>query len=228
MPDLEPSRLFDPRTSVILIGSNRALLNWVAYALVRSYPGGYLWGHVRLDGEVYDEDDLLRKHIIPPERFISVEPNELKRDEFAGSVAVGGLARSEKDEEAIRQFSDFLRLPQQTQRLFSELPRKGPTPILVLSCAHRLAALYTVEAVSPTLRSIVELGGSTLQIWADAPTSARLAFEHVLHLKRDELRNWKEAVLSVEKGWPTGPLRTGAEVRLGELPLVTTVLDHGP
>ena len=223
MIDFPPSGLFHPRTSVILIGSNRARLNWLAYAFVRDYPGGYLWGHVRLEGEVLDENDLLAKHLIPPEKFISVAPGELKGDDFAGNVALGGIARSEEEDESVQRFADFLRLPEQTQRLFSELPTKEPTPILVLSCAHRLAALYPPESVAPTVRSIVELGGSTLQTWADAPTSTRFTFEHILHLKRDGFRNWRDSTLTVEKGWSSGPLRTGAELRLGDLPSLEAV-----
>ncbi len=225
MADFALSGLFHPRTSVVLIGSNRARLNWLAYAFVRDYPGGFLWGHVRLEGEVLDDDDLLKTQIIPPEKFISVAPSELMRNELAGNVALGGLSRSEEDEESVSRFADFLRLPEQTQRLFSELPTEEPRPVLVLSCAHRLATLYPIEALGPTVRSVVELGGSTLQTWADAPSSSRFAFEHILHLKRDESRSWRDTVLAVEKGWPTGPLRTGAELRVGDLPSVEAVFE---
>lgn len=226
MIDFPPPGLFHPRTSVILIGSNRSRLDGLAYALVRDYPGGYLWGHVRFEGEVLDKDDLRMRRLIPPEKFISVTPGELKGDALAGDVALGGISRSEGEDESVRRFADFLRLPDQTQRLFSELPTKEPTPILVLSCAHRLAALYPAESVAPTVRSIVELGGSTVQTWVEAPTSARFAFEHILHLQRDGFRNWKDARLTVERGWSAGPLQTGAELRLRDLPTLEAVFEQ--
>jgi len=218
------SGLFEPSTSVFLRGSSRPLLNWVAYALVAEHPGGYLWGHVQLAGEILEETDLLKRKLIPPERLITVAPHELMRDEYIGNVALGGLLRSDTDVDAVRGFADFLRLPAQTQEMISRLPPGGPRPVLVLSGAHRLAALYSEESVGPTVRTVVAVGGSMLAVWADAAVSARREFEHVLHLEGDEPSKWKEAVLTVEKGWPTGPLRSGAELRLREVPVVVSVL----
>jgi hypothetical protein len=216
--------LFDPRTSVILCGSGRALLNWVAYGLVAEHPGGFIWGHVRLDGEVLEDSDLLKTQLIPPDRLITVSPRDLVRDERAGNVAMNGLLRSEKDDDLVRGFADFLRLPRQTQELISRLPRDGPRPVLVLSGAQRLGPLYASEAVGPTLDAIVRSGGSVLMIWAEAPVSGRLHFDHILHLKGEEPSRWKEGSLTVERGWPSGPLRTGATVGLQDLAPVAGVL----
>jgi len=224
LTELGPSDLFDPPTSVFLCGSGRSLLNWVAYALVVDHPGGFVWGHVRLEGEVLEDSDLLKTQLIPRERFIAVSPGELKRDELAGNVAVSGLMRSQEEGEPVRRFSDFLRLPAQTRDLISRLPREGSPPVLVLSGGHRLAALYSADTVAPTVRSIVEFGGSMLMTWADAPVKGRLEFERILHLKGDDPSQWRTAVLSVEKGWAGGPLRTGAELRLADLAPVASVL----
>lgn len=177
-----------------------------------------------MEDEVLEDTDPLKTQTIPREKFIAVSPNELMPDDFRGNVALGGLARSEGEEESVRRFADFLRLPDQTQRLFSELPREGPSPVLVLSCAHRLAPLYTPEAVGPTIRRIIEFGGSVLVTWAETRVRARFEFDRVLYLKGDEPKRWKEAVLTVEKGWPTGPLTTGAELRLSDISMVASVL----
>jgi hypothetical protein len=209
---------------VFLCGSGRSLLNWVAYALVANHPGGFLWGHVRLEGEVFEESDLLKTPLIPRERFTTVSPKELARDEFAGNLAVGGLVRSEKEDESVRSFADFLRLPAQTQEMISRLPREEPLPVLVLSGAHRLGALYSLDTVGPTVRSIVELGSSMMMVWADAPVAGRLEFERILHVRGEEPSKWRDAVLTVEKGWPSGPLRTGTQLRLGEVPGIASAL----
>ena len=134
--------------------------------------------------------------------------------------------RSEGEDELVRRFADFLRLPAQTQDMISRLPREGPSPVLVLSGGQRLAALYPVEAVGPTIRSIVQFGGSMLMTWAEAPNEGRLEFERVLHVKGYDQSKWRDAVLTVEKGWSTGPLRTGAELRLGDVAPVATVLSR--
>jgi len=218
--------LFEPRTSVFLSGSSRPLLNWVAYALVAERPGGFLWGHVQLEGEILDEGDLLKTQLIPRDRLIIVSPIELVRDELAGNLALGGLVRSEKADDSVRSFADFLRLPAQTQEMISRLPREGPQPVLVLSGGHRIAPYYSAETVGPTIRSIVESGGSMLVTWADTLVAARLEFERVLQLKGDEPAKWRDAVLKVEKGWSTDPLRSGAELRLGDLPGIASVLSR--
>jgi len=220
----EPPDLFEPRTSVILCGSKRALLRWVAYALVAGHPGGFIWGHVRMEDEVFEESDLLKTKLIPRDRFLTVLPRELTRDELAGNVAIGGLMPSETDKDEVRRFADLLRLPKQTQELFSRLPRQGPTPVLVLSGGQRLAALYSMETVGPTLRSILRFGGSMLMTWAEAPPAGRLEFERILHLEGNEPSQWRDAVLRVERGWPSGPLRTGAELRLRDLAPVASIL----
>lgn len=224
MKEFDPPDLFDPRTSVLLCGSGRSLLRWVAYAFVAERPGGFFWGHVRMEGEVFEDTDLLKTQRLPRDRFISVLPTELMRDELAGNVALGGLMRSEEEDAQVRRFADFLRLPKQTQDLFSRLPREGPSPVLVLSGGQRLAALYSLESVGPTVRSIVHFGGSMLMTWAEAPPAGRFEFERVLHLDGYETSKWRDAVLTVEIGWPTGPLQTGAKLRLRDVAPVASVL----
>jgi len=216
--------LFEPRTSVILCGSGRSLLNWVAYGLVLTHPGGFLWGHVRLEGEVLEETDLLKTSLIPPDHLIVVAPGELERNDLEGNVALSYLVRSGREDEAVRSFAEFLRLPHQTKEMISRLPKDGPRPVLVLSGAHRLHTLYPPDVVGRVVRAIVEAGGPVLMLWADAPNANRFGYDHILHLAGHEPAKWQEAVLTVEKGWAHGPLSTGAKVGLTDLPPVAEVL----
>ena len=222
--DASPQDLFEPRTSVILCGSGRALMNWVAYALVLGHTGGFLWGHVKLEGEVLEDTDLLKTPLIPPDRLIVVAPKELERNEVEGNVAISYLIRSEGEDEAARSFAGFLRLPRQTQEMIAGFPPEGPRPVLVLSGAHRLNALNPPDVVGPMIRTVVETGGPVIELWADAPNDTRFGFEHVLHLKGEEPSKWREGFLTVEKGWAQGPFQTGAKVGLPELPSVAAVL----
>jgi len=219
-----PSDVFARPTSAILCGANRSLLNWVAYGLAASEGREFVWTNVELDGEVMEDSDLLSKDLIPRDRFLTVRPNTLVRDEFAGNVALGGLVRTDEPTEAIRRFADFLRLPLHTQAVISRLPRTGPPVVLVLSNVQRMAALYPTEAVAPTVRSIVESGASLLLTWADAPSKGRFAFENVLHLRGSEPSAWREAVLRVEQASPDGPLRAGDELCLGDFAPVASTL----
>jgi hypothetical protein len=179
-----------------------------------------------LEDEVLEDLDPMRTQLIPRDRFISVSPSELVPDELGGNVALTGLVRSEGDAEHVRRFADFLRLPKQTQDLFSRLPTEGPSPVLVLSGAQRLAPFYSAKTEAPTLRAIVESGGSTLMTWEEAPLARRFLYEHVLQLKGYEPSEWRDAVLTVEKGWPTGPLQTGAKLPLRDVAPVASVLSR--
>jgi len=216
--------LFEPRTSVIMCGSGRSLLNWVAYGLVVGHTGGYLWGHVQLQGEVLEDSDLLKTPLIPRERLIVVAPKELERNERGGNVGLNSLIRSDGEEETVRSFSEFLHLPRQTQEMIAELPPDGPRPVLVLSGAHRLNTLNPPDVVGPMIRTVVDTGGPVLELWADAPNDTRFGFEHILHLSGGEPSRWREAFVTVEKGWTQGPLQTGAKVSLRDLPPVAAVL----
>jgi len=222
--DASPQDLFEPRTSVILCGSGRSLLNWVAYGLVLGHPGGFLWGHVRLEGEVLEDTDLLKTSLIRPDHLIVVAPKELERNEAEGNVAISSLIQSEGDEEASHSFVEFLRLPHQTQQMIAELPPDRTGPVLVLSGAHRLHTFYPPDVVGPIIRELVEAGGPVFMLWADAPNANRLGYEHILHLKGEEPSKWREAFVTVERGWPEGPLQTGAKVSLRDLPSVAAVL----
>jgi len=224
MHDSPPSEMFSRSTSVFLCGDSRPLLNWVAYALIAAHSAGLVWTNIQLEDEVPDDADLLSTKLLPPDRFLTVSPKELAPDDFAGNVALGGLVRSDEPPDVVRRFADFLRLPLHTQALLSRLPRDGTAVVLVLSNGHRIAALYTTATVAPTVRSIVEAGASLLMTWADAPPGGRLAFEHVLHLRGNAPAAWRDAVLRVEKGSSSGPLRTGAEFRLGDWPMVASIL----
>lgn len=224
MVDIALGGMFDRPTSVILYGDSRPLLNWVAFALAVGNPGGYAWTDIQLEGEVRDDADLLRTHLIPEDRFFEVSPDRLILDDFAGNVALGGLVRSGDPPETVQRFADFLRLPSHAQSLISRLPRDGPPAVLVLSNGQRIAALYSWETAAPAIRSVVQSGASLLLTWAEAPTRGRLEFERVFHLKGSDRATWRDGILSVERGTSTGPLRTAVELRLGDLPEVASVL----
>jgi len=179
-----------------------------------------------LEGEVLEDTDLLKTPLIPPNQLIVVAPKELERNELESNVALSALVRTDDDQDAAHSLSEFLRLPHQTQEMIAALPADRPRPVLVLSGAHRLHTLYPPEVVPPLIRTIVETGGPVCMLWADAPNANRFGYEHVLHLKGEEPSKWREASLTVEKGWAEGPLQTGATVRLSELASVAAVLEN--
>lgn len=219
--------IFGRPTSVILCGSSRPLLNWVAYALASTTDSGFIWTDVRLEGEVLADSDPLARGLVPPDRLAVVYPNVLKPNDAAANMAIGGVVRSDEPPDTVRRMVDFLRLPLPTQRLLAGAPPGGRPMVLVLSNAHHMTVLYPTETVAPVLRAVIDAGAILFVTFADAPRESRHAFETILHVGGNDPKAWKRATLRVEKGPSGGPLRAGSEHRLGELEVVAAVLGRG-
>ncbi|MCI4360729.1 MAG: hypothetical protein L3J91_03425, partial [Thermoplasmata archaeon] len=116
-------------------------------------PGRDLfWTDVALRGAVGQDVDPLTSTLLPPDRVSVVFANELERDEPSARLAdaaVGGVLRADESPEMLRRIAGFLRLPAHTQELLSRVPSGGPPPIIVLSNAHRMVALYPHDTVAP-------------------------------------------------------------------------------
>ena len=217
--------LFPNPTSVIICGSNRPLLNWVAYALAVSSDPNLHWTDVRISGEVLSRDDLLMRDRIPPERLHLVAPRELAPDDATANVAVSAVIRDEDTPEELRRVVEFLRLPPPTQQLLAETPSEGVPRVVVLSNGHRLLALYPeIGVVAPTVRAIVGSGVVFIMTFADAPPGGRVAFDTVLQLEGQDPGSWRDATLRVEKTPSTSVFRSGSEVRLADFGPVAAVL----
>jgi hypothetical protein len=224
---VRPDRIFNRPTSVIVCGSNRPLLNWVAYALASITDPGFIWTDVRLQGEVLADADPLSRNLIPPDRMNVVHPKELALHRGGAKAVAESVIRADEPTDTVRRLADFLRLPLHTQRLLSAGPSQGQPMVLVLSNGHRLVAFYPTDAVGPTVRAIVESGATLIMTFADAPPEGRLVFETVLHLEGNDTRGWRQASLTAEKGPADGPLRSGSAYRLGEFDPVTDILASG-
>lgn len=210
-------RIFEGPTSVIICGSDRPLLNWVAYALAVASDAEFHWTDVRLEGEVLAPEDLLSRNVIPTEQLSTVRPPDLAPDDTTANVAVSAVIRSDEPPDEVRRLVEFLRLPAQTQSVLSRVAGGESPRVVVLSNGHRLVAIYpNIEVVRPTLRAIVASGVVLIMTFADAAPQGRFAFDTVIHVDSSARQDWRRATARVEKGASTGFLRAGAEYRLGE------------
>lgn len=217
-------KAFSRPTSVVVYGTSRPLLNWVAYAWACAADREVIWVDVRLRGEVRDNSDPVSRQLVPPDRLHVVYPDELVPDDAAARTAIGGVIRDKESSGAVRRLMDFLGLPSLTQQVLSREPSGGLPRILVFSNAHRVVSTYPPESVTQVVRAVVDCGTTLLSSFADAPSDARHAFETVLHLEGSDLREWKHAILRVERGPPDAPFRSGSEYRLSEIGPVAAVL----
>lgn len=219
----DSGRFFGGPASVILLGHDRPLLNWVAYALASVTDPGFQWTDVRMKGELLGDLDPLKRGVIGPDRLTLVSASELAPDHARANIAVSAVIRDDETPENLQRVVDFLRLPERSQALLSRAGPGGGPRVVVLSNAHRLVGYYPVTTVGPLLRAIVSTGVIVIMTFADAPTDGRFAFDVVGHLEGAGLENWRQARLRIEKGLPEGPLRSGREVQLADLGPVAEV-----
>ena len=211
-------------TSVFVSGNSRPLLNWVAFALASSSDPTFVWTDVRLRGETVDPKDPLASNVIPEDRLSLVNADQLTRNDAVANMAFAGVIRSDEPPENVRRLTDFLRLPSHTQELLAATRRRGRPPVLVLSNAHRMVALYPTDTVAPVVHAIVDSGAILLVTWADAPPEGRLAFTHILHVDGGAPSSWRQATLKVEKGGARGLPGEGSASPLGQVGPVAEIL----
>lgn len=220
-----PDILFRGPTSVIIVGTDQPLLNWVAYALASQTDPDFIWTDVRLPGQSLSPSDPLSRRLIPETRLNVVGPDELSRNEPTASVAISFMVRSDEPPVNIRRLVDFLRLPTQTQEVLARPRSAGVTRVVVLSNGHRVVAFYpSVEVVASTVHAIVETDSILIMTFADTPPEGRWAFDVVLSVEGSLPSGWRGAMLTVEKGPSSGPFRPAAAGRLGEFAPVAPVL----
>ncbi|HKN05981.1 MAG TPA: hypothetical protein VJ021_00040 [Thermoplasmata archaeon] len=210
-------------TSVFLHGSNRALLNWVMYALLDRSDPNFRWTDVRLREEPLDPLDPLARHVVPESRLSLVEPDELQRSPDP-SASLSTLVRPDEPAESIRRTLAFLRLPTHTQDLISRTSPRDTPAQFGLSNAHRLLAAFPAATVQPTLRAILDSGVTLVMTWADAAPAGSRAYDFVLGLEGGGPADWKDAVLHCVVGNSEGPVRAGRRLKLGQLGPIVDVL----
>lgn len=210
--------------SILIIGNDRPLLNWIAYALASVLDPEFRWTDVRMQGEVLAESDPLSREVISADRLSLVRASELAPDHSRANMAVSAVIRGDETPENLRRLLDFLRLPERSQQALSRAVPADRPRVLVMSNAHRLVGYYPVRIVGPLLRAIVASGVIVIMTFADAPTEGRFAFDVVLHLQVHPSGKWRQARLRVEKGLPEGPFRMGSEYGLGDFSRVASVL----
>ena len=219
----EPSILPRP-ASVIVIGDDRALLNWVALALATVSDPSFHWTDVRLQGEVVADSDPLARDVIARNRLSLARVSDLAPDNANANMAVSAVIRGNEPPETLQRLLDFLRLPARSQRALARTTPGARPRVFVLSNSHRLVGHYPTAMVGPLLRAAVATGVIVIMTFADAPTEGRYSFDVVLRLEGVDPKNWRDAKLRIEKGFDAGALKTGQEHRLVDMAPVAEIL----
>lgn len=211
-------------TSIILHGSSKALLDWVALAIASASEEGYRWTDVRRPGDAPDPLGPLARGAVPEDRLHVRDPSELKLDDVAANAGITAGVRSVGEPTELSRVADRLRLPPATRHLLEARRPDSPPFVVVVSNAQRLVAHFSSETVRPVLRTLVAHGLVLLASFADVARPDRFVFENVWRLTATELPSWEDARLEVEQATVSGPLPQRGTTRLGEVPIVASFL----
>ena len=227
-PEGEPGgselQWFQLPTSVILYGPPGALLEWVAWAFASAAPGGYRWTDVRSSEQPPDPLGPITRGAIPPDCLSVSDPQELAPDHAGANAAITSGLRPGAHNPRLEQLSEFLRLPKPTRATITARGPGGPSLVLVVANGHRLLPFYSASTVGSTLQTLRSHGISVLNIFPEVPTENRFLFDNVWHLSGSDPRDWRGAVLSVEKADPSGTMPARGDFKVKAMPGVAASL----
>jgi hypothetical protein len=197
----------------------------VVYALAEATSPQFQWVDIRVPGETRRTLDPVALGWIPAERCWSIEsPGALRPNDIGANFAMFAYLRSDEPPAAIAQITDFLRLPDTSQRILSTRPPDARPGVVAVPNAHRVMATFSAAQVPSILNAHRNSGFSVYVGYAEAPGSGREAFEFIFHLSGLDTSDWSDSTCTCEKGVDSGPLSGGGSVPLGDIPLIARAL----
>lgn len=219
-----PVALFEHANSVFVYGPCRPLVNLTLYALAEATNPGFHWLDIGVPGEQRLPTDPVKLGWVPEERLWLVDhPDQLRPNDLTANLALYGLIRSDEPPDSLVQISEFLRLPDLSQRILAYRPEDGRPGVLAVTNAHRAIAIYKTARISPLLGVHTRAGFSVYVGYSDEPGPGRKVFDYVFRLECEHLNEWQSGRLVCEKGISNGPLAEERAVPLPEIGLLARV-----
>jgi hypothetical protein len=224
---LFPSELFDRANSVFIYGPSRPLVNLALYAFAQATTPDFQWLDIGVPGEERTAFDPVRLGWISGERLWKVErPDALRPNDLTANLPISSLIRSDEAPAALTHLSEFLRLPDTSQRILATRPNDGRPGALAVANAHRVMAAFSPERVAPILAVHRNAGFSVFVGYSEAAGPGRNFFDFVFRLDCKHIAEWRKGHLVCEKGIDSGPLRDSRPVPLGAVPMLVDVLSR--
>ena len=222
---LFPDHLFARPNSVFVYGAARSLVNLTVFAFAEATNPNFQWVDIGVPEEERPSLDPVGLGWIPEERLWVVDrPDTLRPDDLSANLALFGLIRSDEPPATLVQVSEFLRLPELSQRILaSRVPDGHPGVVAVLN-SHRVMASFSPSRVPSILSVHLRAGFSVIVGYTEAAGPGRSAFDFVFRLEGTGSDGWRTTHLVCEKGISSGPLRDARPVALGEIPILANVM----
>ena len=215
-----PAGLFSRPSSVLVHGPSRASINLALFALAESTTPEFQWVDIGVPGEERVASDPVRLGWIPHERLWLVDrPESLRPDDLAANLALFGLIRSDEPPASLAQVTEFLRLPELSQRILALRPEDGRPGALAVTNAQRVMAMFPTHRVPPILAVHQNAGFSLFVGYADTAGPGQNLFDFVFYLDCENVSEWRRSHLVCTKGISTGPLREARAVPLEQIPV---------
>lgn len=213
-------------TTIFLYGPPGPLLDWVAWSFATTAHGGYRWSEVRSREDPTDPEGPVARKAVPPELLSVRDPRDVAPDHGPANAAITAAVRPDGHSLELERLTDFLRLPAPTKALIGSTTPGAPPLVLVISNGHRLLPQFTAQTVRSTIQVLTSHGITVIDVFPQAPSTARFIFNNVWRLDGSSIENWRTTKLIVEQAEESGPLPSGREATLGEIEAVATTLQH--
>lgn len=226
-PPIFPRQLFTRPSSVFVYGPCRSLVNLTLFALAGATNPDFQWLDIGVPGEERTQFDPVRLGWIPEDRLWRVEhPDSLRPDDVGANLALFGLIRSDEPPSTLAQVTEFLRLPDISQRILARRPSDGSPGVVAVTNAHRVMAAFSPSRVPGILAVHTSAGFSILVGYSEAAGPGRTFFDFVFHVDGTSVANWRKGRLVCEKGIGSGPLSEAQPMLLPDIPLLAAVLSQ--
>jgi len=224
-----PGALFEQPTMVFVYGPSRPLVNLTLFALARETNPDFQWVDLGGSNTARAPCDPVRLGWIPDDRLWLVDqPDALRPGDRNANQSLFDMIRRDESPEALDRLTEFLSLPDVSQRIIAAMPSGGRPGVVAVTDADRLHIAISTDQVPWVLNVHRNAGFSVLVGWPGEAGAGRDLFDFVFRLqgKDDERLDWKRNQLVCEKGVRSGPLANLRPVRLEEIPLVADVISR--
>ena len=224
-----PEQWADRPTMVLVHGPSRSLVNLALFAFSEVTTPRFQWVDVRVPGEERLPSDPVRLGWIPAERLWTADqPFALRPDDLGANLALYTLVRSDEPSASLVQLTEFLRLPELSQRILATRPKKGEPGVVAVPNAHRLMSAVPIDRV-PAILGVHRSSGYSVYVGlAESPGAGAEPFDFVFEMDGESLPGWAQSHITCTKGIRTGPLREGHPVPLGDVSPLADVLSRLP
>jgi hypothetical protein len=211
----------------LVYGACRPLVNLTLFALATTTNPDLEWVEIGGPKDVQTLPDPVELGWIPEDRLWRVNDlDALQPSLLSENLSLVGTIQSDESPEIISQITEFLRLPDRSQRILATRPPEDRPGVVAVTDTHRAEGAISADRVPSILTVHRNAGFSVFIGHEESPGPGRDLFDFVFHLngENEDAADWRKSELVCERGISSGPLRDARPVLLEDLPIVAHVL----